>query len=198
MWIGLNDAPGRADHETGVRKYQEPSTSGGNPNLRPWRRARGARVRPVGRPSKSTSLSDVGTLSFRRILPFWYFCFLLQYKARLFCAAHRYSTRFLKESLDNILFPWETSQGLYFDEISHRKNHIGKNNWRQFSYIHNFNIYSVVSSLSITGLIFLKFLEQTYIWSGARAGGWSKINIWSSQLPISSTAAFIKINLSNR
>jgi hypothetical protein len=28
------------------------------------RRARGVRVRPVGRPSKSTSLSDVGTFSF--------------------------------------------------------------------------------------------------------------------------------------
>jgi hypothetical protein len=45
MKIGLKDAPGRADHETGVRKYQEPSTSEGNPNLRPWPGAHVARVR---------------------------------------------------------------------------------------------------------------------------------------------------------
>ena len=35
------------------------------------------------------SLSDVGTFSFWWILPFWYFCFLLQYKARLALYAER-------------------------------------------------------------------------------------------------------------
>jgi hypothetical protein len=39
------------------------------------------------------SLSDVGTFSFRWILPFWYFCFLLAYKAR-----QRGSLYTLKES----------------------------------------------------------------------------------------------------
>ena len=35
------------------------------------------------------SLSDVGTLSFRWIFPFWYFCFLLEDKARLALSSKR-------------------------------------------------------------------------------------------------------------
>ena len=57
--IGPKDAPGRADYETGVRKYQEPSTSGGNPNLRPWpgaHAARAQRARTARRPTEQKYL----------------------------------------------------------------------------------------------------------------------------------------------
>ena len=49
-------------------------------------RARAARPRGF---DSLPSLSDVGTLSFRWILPFWYFCFLLAYKASLALYAKR-------------------------------------------------------------------------------------------------------------
>jgi hypothetical protein len=72
LWVAGNHriAPAQLSC-AGFRKFSEKKF---------MHRARAARPRGF---DSLPSLSDVGTLSFRWILPFWYFCFLLAYKPSL-------------------------------------------------------------------------------------------------------------------